>query len=272
MEAVPRPAAPAVRTLVQPAELRAAVALYRRVLGLGPTDPAVSPRLLAALRHNGGSVIGAFDGTRLVGFAYGFVGRDAGTGEIYHYSQAAVVDPDVQGRGVGRALKFGQRAFVLRTGLTRMRWSFDPVRASNGHFNLDVLGARARWFVRNLYGVDDMGRDLGQPSDRLIVEWDLLGPPTPPMPPASQPVGALVPGWGEVVPTGADLLIGVPRDWPPAATEPSRAQRIRTSVSAAFEDAMARGFVAVSCQISGAAPDSAWYHLRPGDTEPRCDT
>lgn len=259
-----------VRPLDHPAEMRAAVDLYRDVLGLAPTDPAVSPRLLVGLRRNGGSVIGAFSGTSrdsgggLVGFAYGFVGRDAGTGEVYHYSQSAVVAHDWQGRGVGRALKYGQRDFVLGTGLTRMRWSYDPVRAGNAHFNLDVLGARARWFVPNFYGIDDMGRDRGQPTDRLVVEWDLVHPPSPA---AVEGAPARVPGWGETVPAGADLLVGVPATWQVVAADPERAIAVRASVREALEPAMAAGYVAVSCRIAepGAhEPGSAYYRLRPG--------
>jgi predicted GNAT superfamily acetyltransferase len=252
------PAALTVRPLDQPGEMRAGVDLYRAVLELGPTDPAVSPRLLFALRRNGGSVIGAFDGDRLVGFAYGFVGKDVDTGDVYHYSQAAVVHPDWQARGVGRALKLGQRSYVLTTGLHRMRWSFDPVRAGNAHFNLDVLGARARWFVRSLYGVEDMGRDLGHPSDRLIVEWDLAGPPTPA---SVDRDPAAAPGWGEVGREGSDLLVGIPRDWAAVAGDKLAATELRSAVSAAFERALEDGYVAVSCRTVGA--DSACYRLRP---------
>ncbi|MEQ4203731.1 GNAT family N-acetyltransferase [Actinopolymorpha sp. B9G3] len=247
-----------VRPLEQPAEMKASVELYRAVLELGPSAPAVSPRLLWALRRNGGSVIGAFDGERLVGFAYGFVGKDATSGEVYHYSQAAVVHPQWQGRGVGRALKSGQRAYVLGTGITTMRWSYDPVRAGNGHFNLDVLGARARWFVPNLYGVEDMGRDPGHPSDRLIVEWDLAGPPAPP---AVDQVPTRLPGWGELVREGTDMLIGIPRSWSDVAREPDRAKQVRTAVSTAFERTLGQGYVGVSCRADDT--DSAWYRLRP---------
>jgi predicted GNAT superfamily acetyltransferase len=259
--------------LDHPVEMRAAVGLYRDVLGLTATDPAVSPRLLVGLRRNGGSVIGAFardaggpadTGGALVGFAYGFVGRDPGTGEVYHYSQSAVVAHAWQGRGVGRLLKYGQRDFVLATGLSTMRWSYDPVRASNAHFNLDVLGARARWFVPNFYGIDDMGRDRGQPTDRLIVEWNLAGPPWPA---AVEGLPERVPGWGETLPVGADLLIGIPRAWPVVASDPERAITVRTLVREAFAAAMDAGYVAVSCRIAepGAdEPGSAIYRLRPG--------
>src|SRR5690606_18937014 len=257
------PARVVVRPLETPEEMRTGVALCRRVLRLAATDPAVSPRLLWALRRNGGSVMGAFAGEQLIGFAYGFLGKDPESGELYHYSQAAVVDDDWQGRGVGRALKLGQRDYVLATtGITRMRWSYDPVRAANGHFNLDVLGARGRWFVRNLYGVDDMGRDLGHPSGRLLVEWELAGGPSPA---ATGRVPSRTPGWGETTVEGDDLFIGVPRVWSSVAGDHERALAVRAAVSAAFEEAIAARYVAVSCRV--ADESSAWYHLRRTSTD-----
>ena len=179
-----------VRSLTTAAEMRAGVEVYRAAFALSATDPAVSPRLLAALARNAGSVIGAFAGDELVGFTYGFLGSDTET--VYHYSQVAAVLPGWQGRGVGRTLKLSQRDYVLSTGVTVMRWAFDPVRTHNAHFNFDVLGATGRWFTRDLYGVEDSGRDPGMRTDRLIVEWDLVcdGPRDLPRPPHT--------GWGEV--------------------------------------------------------------------------
>lgn len=242
-----------VRPLESPAEYRAGVELYRAVLRLDQTDPAVSPRLLAALRHNGGSVMGAFptaEPGRLIGFAYGFIGRDATTGETYHYSQAAVVSDDWQGKGVGRALKLGQREYVLATGVERMRWTYDPVRSANAHFNLDVLGARGRWFVRNFYGIDEMGRDRGHTSDRLVVEWNLAGEPSPA---AGEVDWSVVPGWGEAVTAGDGnvRLIGVPRDWASVASDHGRAAEVREAVSDVLESAIKERFVACSCRVAG---------------------
>lgn len=244
--------------LDQPEQLRTAIDLYRSVFELERTDPAVSPRLLASLRLNGGSVMGAYDGERLVGFAYGFIGKDPASSEIYHYSQTAAVDASYQGRGVGRALKYGQREFILSTGITKMRWSYDPVRSSNAHFNLDVLGARGRWFVPNLYGLDDMGRDAGHRSDRLIVEWDLAGSPTPP---STSLAPTTVPAWGELVRDHVDLLLGVPRHWSKIAVDHEAAERLRTVVSAALTEALNDGYVATSCVV--ADDDTAYYRLRP---------
>lgn len=272
------PGAVRVGPIEDPARLPEAVELYRTVLDLGPGDPAVSPRLLAGLPRNGGSVIGAYAGDALVGFAYGYVGRDPVTGEVYHYSQAAMVGRDWQGRGVGRALKQGQREYVLATGLTRMRWAYDPVRARNAHFNLDVLGAQGRWFVRNLYGPDTHGLGAAEPTDRLVVEWDLTGAPSPPSGPVAGPVvgpaaglaADRLPAWGESVPAGDDLLLGIPRTWSRAEPEPGRAAQVRAAVRDALESALDQGYVAVSCGApppsagtgGGARTDTAYYRLR----------
>lgn len=237
-----------------PEELHHAVRLYRRVFALSPTDPSIGPRLLAALRHNGGSVIGAFGEDGLVGFVYGFLGMDPISRELYHYSQTAAVAPESQGAGIGRALKLGQRDAVLATGIERMRWSFDPLRAANGHFNLDVLGARGRWFVPNLYGVERMGPDRGLPSDRMIVDWDLTAP-TGSAGQSGADVPDSPPGAGETILTGGRMLIGVP-------SKPVHDPLVRNTVTNALAKALAAGWVAVSCVRR---PSGACYVL---ETEP----
>lgn len=248
-----------VRALVEPAEMREAVRLYRDVFKLASTDPAVSPRLLASLARHGGSVIGAFVGAELVGFAYGFPGVD-GSGDVYHYSQSAVVREDQQGRGIGRALKLGQRERVLATGVTSMRWAFDPVRTHNAHFNLDVLGAVARWFEPNMLGIEDMGRDRGMRTDRLVVAWDLTAAARTqaPEPPARE-----WPEWGRVVADGDAKLLGMPRDWDAlVASDRARAVELRERVAEVFGGLFADGHVGVSCRVVDA--DTAVYRIEVG--------
>ncbi|MBU2665282.1 GNAT family N-acetyltransferase [Actinoplanes bogorensis] len=154
-----------VRDLAGLGELTAASALYRAVFGYEQPEFGVSPRLLAALRENAGSVIGAFEGEELVGFCYGFTAVE--NGEIYHWSQAAAVDARLQGAGVGRRLKFAQAEVARRTGARTMRWTFDPYALRNAHFNFAVLGATAIRFLPDYYG---------ESSDRLLASWDLAAP------------------------------------------------------------------------------------------------
>ncbi|MEV4350406.1 GNAT family N-acetyltransferase [Actinoplanes sp. NPDC049596] len=155
-----------VRTLDGLAEWTAASALYRSVFGYEQPEYGLSPRLLAALRENSGTVLGAFEGAELVGFCYGFCAVEEG--EIYHYSQAAAVAPGQQGAGVGRRLKLAQAEAARATGARTMRWTFDPYALRNAHFNLAVLGATAIRFLPDYY-------DDGN-SDRLLVSWDLERP------------------------------------------------------------------------------------------------
>jgi predicted GNAT superfamily acetyltransferase len=140
-----------------------ASALYREVFGYLDPEYGLNPRLLGALASNGGSVVGILDDSdRLVAFAYGFCGTDRRG--FYHYSQSAVVAADQQGHGLGRMLKHAQREVALSHGMSRMRWTYDPTQVRNAHFNLDVLGARGRWFAPDMYGPG---------IDRVVVEWDL---------------------------------------------------------------------------------------------------
>ncbi|MDQ1609170.1 MAG: hypothetical protein QOE16_1902 [Microbacteriaceae bacterium] len=144
--------------------------LYRVVFGLQDEAFSLNPRLMSSLRRFGGSVIGArTEAGRLVAFAYGFPGV-AGN-EQFHYSQAVVVAPDHQHRGLGRIMKQEQKQIALRSSVSRMRWAFDPLLARNAHFNLDVLGATGRWFFDDFY--DSRDADGSMPSNRMVVEWKL---------------------------------------------------------------------------------------------------
>lgn len=135
--------------------------MYRDVFGYKGPEYAVTPTLLAALARNGGTVLGAFDGARLIGFCYGFTAIEGG--RAYHYSQSTAVAASAQGRGLGRALKLAQADAARALGATEMRWAFDPFSLRNAHFNLSVLGARAFRFAPDLYGTGA--------SDRVIARW-----------------------------------------------------------------------------------------------------
>ena len=156
----------AVRDLDGLAEWAAASALYRAVFGYPEPEWGLNPRLLAGLQANAGTVLGAFDqaGT-LIGFCYGFCAVDRG--ELYHYSQAAVVAPGAQGTGIGRRLKQAQAAAARRTGAGSMRWTFDPYALRTAHFNFAVLGATGIRFLPDFYGEPG--------TDRVLVTWALDG-------------------------------------------------------------------------------------------------
>lgn len=152
-------------TLRSGEEFRAAAALYTRVFGYERPEFSLNPNLLSALARNGGSAVGVRTADdELIGFAYGFAGRDA-AGHDFHYSQAAVVDAAHQGEGVGRMLKERQREVALGWGHRTMRWTFDPILSRNAHFNFTSLGAEGVGFVPDYYGRPG--------TDRIVVEWAL---------------------------------------------------------------------------------------------------
>jgi predicted GNAT superfamily acetyltransferase len=247
---------------------RAASELYARVFGYTSPDHSLNPKLLSAIVANGGTAVAAStDAGQLVGFAYGFVGFDGASS--YLYSQATFIDPDFQGLGIGRLLKQEQARLAAVSGLTAMRWAFDPILSRNAHFNLDVLGARGVRFVPRYY--DEAF------SDRLIVEWDLRDLASP---------GAA----GAVAPTPGDALTIIPDDWgrpiadgdvirvpiPTAHSgldpvevgmcsgdgHPVEVEAQRFVVAETFADLFARGYLARSCiKVDDA---SATYLFVPG--------
>jgi predicted GNAT superfamily acetyltransferase len=232
-----------------PADFHEAAALYGETFGYTDPNLTLNPLLLTALVANGGVAVGArADDGALVGFAYGFLGQDAGG--PYLYSQAAVVAPDAQGQGLGRRLKEAQRKAALGRGLTTMRWAYDPLLCRNAYFNLTVLGARGVAYRQDFYGTPG--------SDRMIVEWALGRP--------RRPAGDLVEpallrslegqATGTVTGAGELLLVSVPRVMPAADDAPAERRGLR----AALGPAMAHGYRAVACVPTGER--SAVYVLR----------
>ncbi len=128
---------------------------------------------LVTAQHHGGVVLGAFDGTTLVGFVYGYLGRH--TGPPYLFSQRLGVLPTYQGRGIGERLKWAQRSRALELGLDRILWTYDPLEAPNAWLNIAKLGGVARRYERNFFGRHETPLHGDLPSDRFLVEWALQG-------------------------------------------------------------------------------------------------
>ena len=156
------------RELRDAAELAPLPALERLVWG---DVDLVALNLLVATVTEGGMAIGAFDGDRLVGSVYGFATLEP---HVLH-SHYLAVDPDYRRTGLGVALKHEQRAWCLANGRTAMRWTYDPLQLANAHLNLRSLEAVGARYHPNFYGAMG-GINGGLPSDRVVVEWDLVTP------------------------------------------------------------------------------------------------
>lgn len=136
----------------------------------GGDSEMVSVNVLVATIEEGGMALAAYDGSSLVGVAYGFATREP---TVLH-SHYLAVHPSYRGRGLGEQLKREQAAWCRAHGYTAMRWTFDPLQLPNAHLNLNKLGAVGVAYKVNLYG--SLGGINGSlPSDRLVVRWDLAG-------------------------------------------------------------------------------------------------
>ena len=215
------------------------------------TPPVPTP-MMVALSHAGASVAGAFDGARLVGASVGYFALPLG--ERLHSHVAGVSQSHV-GRGIGRALKFHQRAWCLERGLTHMTWTFDPLVSRNAAFNITGLGVDIADYLQDFYGTMTDGVNAGQGSDRLLASWTLdrtdateTRPATQPTPPAS--ASALLSATEEgrpqlhvPDPTAQHLTVAVPPDIEALRhTDPTTAAAWRGVVRGALVPMMARGW------------------------------
>ncbi len=176
----------AVRELAGIQEMTAASSLWDSIWLRAEAGHEVDPSLMVALSHAGSYLAGAFVGETLVGAALGFWGSPT-YGALH--SHITGVLPAHAGQGVGSLIKNHQRDWVLAQGGSAITWTYDPLVSRNAHFNLNRLGARPESYLLDLYGelADDLNR--GDPSDRLLVRWDLT---TSPPPASSKPAMALV--------------------------------------------------------------------------------
>ena len=156
------------------------IKLQREVFGL--PDLEISPRRhLIVSNRAGGWTLGAFAGEQLIGFVHHLAAvKDD---YIFGYSHMMAVAAEYQNQGVGAQLKWAQRSRALAEGRDFIKWTFEPMRARNAHFNLNRLGAVVREYAVNFYGTDYGTNPLvpgsgagGMDSDRLFAGWELKTP------------------------------------------------------------------------------------------------
>jgi len=157
-------------------EYDACIKLQREAFGL--PDVEISPRRhLIVSRMAGGWTLGAFIEGKLMGFVHHMAAAHGD--RIFGYSHMMAVAAEYQNRGVGAQLKWAQRARALAEGRDFIKWTFEPMRARNAHFNLNRLGANIREYAVNFYGTDygnPAGKTIGMDSDRLFAGWELRSP------------------------------------------------------------------------------------------------
>lgn len=149
-------------------EMSACVALQKEVWNF--SDAELMPlRLFIVAEKIGGQVIGAFDEGKIAAFALSVPG--ARGGHSYLHSQMLAVRAEYRNAGLGRQVKLFQREEALTRGFELIEWTFDPLEIKNAYLNIERLGAIARRYNGNQYGITSSPLQGGLPSDRLVAEW-----------------------------------------------------------------------------------------------------
>jgi len=150
------------------AEMQACFALQKEVWKFADAD-LIPVRMLVVAAKIGGQVIGAFHANELIGFALAIPGMR--NGYCYLHSQMLAVRQQYRNGGLGRRMKLYQREEALSRGFELMEWTFDPLEIKNAYLNIEKLGAIARRYNVNQYGITSSPLQGGLPTDRLVAEW-----------------------------------------------------------------------------------------------------
>lgn len=157
-----------VRKCVTIAEFTDCVALQKEVWNFADVD-LIPLRMFVVADKIGGQIIGSFDGEELVGFALSIPGSRGG--HPYLHSHMLAVREKYRNAGLGRQMKLLQREDGLERGFELIEWTFDPLEIKNAFLNLERLGAIARRYNINQYGISSSPLQGGLPTDRLVAEW-----------------------------------------------------------------------------------------------------
>jgi len=151
-------------------EFEACVQVERAAWKSADIDVVPLPLFVVA-GETGGQVLGAFRGRELVGFTMAIAGW-RNRKPFLHSHMTAVLKP-YRDQGVGRRLKLFQREEALARGIALVEWTFDPLAAKNAYFNIMRLGAIARRYIPNAYGITTSPLHGALRTDRLMAEWHL---------------------------------------------------------------------------------------------------
>lgn len=204
-------------------ELRRAERFQQEVWG--EDDRPDNVDIMLSLQHEGALVAGAFAGTEMLGFLLAFPTVTPG---LQHSHRLAVSDR-ARGLGLGARLKWFQRDWCLARGITRVRWTYDPLRAINAGLNIGVLGATSCEYLVDYYGAMP-GINAGLPSDRVMAVWAL------------DDARVACRAAGQTVPEEAAEYVEIPPDIDALmARDPQAALAARLDLRARLQAAFAKG-------------------------------
>ena len=159
-----------IRDLQSVEDLGQAEVVEQEVWGL--VDRDVMPLALMIATKAAGSVwIGAFDGPKLAGFAFGFLGMEAG--HLTLHSHMLAVRESYRDLDLGYKLKLAQRDRALAMRVSEITWTFDPLQSRNAHLNFGKLGVVSDIYKIDFYGPETSSILHQNGTDRLWVRWPL---------------------------------------------------------------------------------------------------
>jgi predicted GNAT superfamily acetyltransferase len=233
-------------------EFEACVRVEREVWKSSDIDVVPIPLFVVA-SETGGQVLGAFHGTDLVGFTLAMAGWRARK-PFLHSHMTAVLDGN-QDRGVGRRLKLYQREDALARGISRVEWTFDPLVTKNAYFNFMRLGAIARRYLPNAYGITTSPLHGSLPTDRLVAEWHLR---------SDRVLHALAGKQANAPPSKKAVRITIPSNLEGLkSSDPMQARQIQSEVRVEFLKWMGKSYAATGVLPS---KDGMDYILEPGSS------
>jgi predicted GNAT superfamily acetyltransferase len=159
-----------IRDLTSIDELSQLKEVEKEVWGMADNDTL--PLTLAIASQAVGNIfVGAFDEDkeRLIGFAFGFLGREHGQTTL-HSHMLAVLDA-YRHLDLGSRLKQAQRDRCLAMGVKEMTWTYDPLQSRNAHFNFAKLGVVSNTYKVDFYGPETSSILHRNGTDRLWVRW-----------------------------------------------------------------------------------------------------
>jgi predicted GNAT superfamily acetyltransferase len=160
----------AIRDLNSIEDLKQLQAVEKQVWGMGDED-ALALTLAIALKAAGSIFVGAFEKEKMVGFAFGFLGREHG--QITIHSHMLAVLETHRHLDLGSQLKQAQRERAIAMGIQEMTWTFDPLQSRNAHFNFSKLGVISDTYKVDFYGPETSSMLHRNSTDRLWVRWIL---------------------------------------------------------------------------------------------------
>ena len=242
-------AAISIRALITQKDFEDAVQLQKEIWGFNDLE-LLPVRLFIVATKVGGQALGAFDGSRMIGFCLAIPGLKPGGGSYLH-SHMLGVSHEYRDTGVGRLLKLRQREDALARSIELVEWTFDPLEIKNAYFNMERLGAIVRRYVRNQYGTTTSPLHGGLPTDRCVAEW-WIGTPR---------VKAIVDGAAPAARPQIVERISVPAGMATIRREdPKRARQVQQEMSRHFEEYFDRGLAVIGVERS---PEAGIYLFGP---------